>query len=101
MPYDRILIDDMDYVVLRDGQEIERRPATEQELAVTPPLPLDATEVVRATLTDQATTALVNNRSFLAIASPTNAQNAAQIKALTRQMNALIRMTLNQLDASD
>lgn len=55
----------------------------------------------RATIEQQAATALANNRTFLAIASPTNAQVVAQAKALTRQNNALIRLILGKLDATD
>lgn len=49
-------------------------------------------------LTTKATTALTTNATFLALANPTTALTLAQVKALTRQMNALIRMTLGQLD---
>lgn len=48
-----------------------------------------------------ARNALSNNRSFLNLSSPTNAQNAAQLKALTRQMNYLIRIVIGDLDGSD
>lgn len=64
-----------------------------------------ATQQVRAgnrtTIEQQATAALDTNRTFLAIASPTAAQNAAQAKALTRQMNGIIRLLLNRLDGTD
>lgn len=53
------------------------------------------------TLQQQAQTALVNNRTYLALASPTTAQNTAQVKALTQQHQALIRMALNQFDATN
>lgn len=55
----------------------------------------------RTTIEDQARTALTNNRTYLALASPTNAQNLAQIRALTRQNNGLIRLLLGQLDGTD
>lgn len=54
----------------------------------------------KATIEDQAATALGTNATFLAIASPTNAQIAAQVKALTRQNNGIIRLILNKLDGT-
>jgi hypothetical protein len=54
-----------------------------------------------ATLRQQASTALQANRDFLAIAAPTQAQALAQIKALTRQNNGLIRHMLGLLDGTD
>ena len=48
-----------------------------------------------------AEVALVNNRDFLAIASPTQVQTLAQVKALTRQNNGVIRMLLGFLDGTD
>ena len=53
------------------------------------------------TLRMQARTALQNNRDFLAIASPTNAQTLAQVRALSRQNNGAIRMLLGQLDGTN
>ena len=52
------------------------------------------------TIRDKATTALGTNTTFLGITSPTNAQNAAQIKALTRQVNGLIRLAIRKLDGT-
>jgi hypothetical protein len=54
----------------------------------------------RTTIVEQATTALTDNATFIAIATPTTAQNAAQIKALTRQVNKLIRLAIGKLDAT-
>ena len=58
-------------------------------------------ETNRKTIEQQAKTALATNKTFLAITSPTNAQTLAQTKALTRQMNGVIRLLLNQLDETD
>ena len=44
------------------------------------------------TLLQKATTALQNNQNYLALSTPTNAQAVAQVSALTRQMDALIRV---------
>lgn len=54
------------------------------------------------TLHAQAMTAMANNRAFLAIVPPlTNAQVVAQVNALTRQINGVMRLLLNQLDGTD
>lgn len=55
-------------------------------------------EVNSKDLRAKAQAALAANATYIAIAAPTVAQNTAQTKALTRQVNALIRMTLNLLD---
>lgn len=44
-----------------------------------------------------AATAIANNNDFLGLASPTNAQAVAEVQALARQMNAVIKFVL-QLD---
>lgn len=51
----------------------------------------DGTEEQRFIL---AWNAISANQTFLAIASPTNAQAVAQVQALTRQMDALIKYVL-------
>jgi hypothetical protein len=54
------------------------------------------------TLRAKAQTALTTNATFLAIANPTAAQVATQVKALTRETNVLLRLLLNALtDISD
>lgn len=49
-------------------------------------------------LQQRAQTALTNNQSFLAIAAPTQAQAVAQVQALTRQVDGLIRFLLGAFD---
>jgi hypothetical protein len=50
------------------------------------------------TLKAKAKAALAANSTFLALTAPTNAQVLAQVKSLTRQTNALIRLQLAELD---
>jgi hypothetical protein len=45
----------------------------------------------RRDLRADAQQAIADNATFLALASPTNAQTLAQVRALTRQMNRVIR----------
>ena len=51
-------------------------------------------------LTKQARNALAVNAAFLALASPTTVQAVAQVRALTRQVNALIRLATRALEAA-
>lgn len=51
----------------------------------------------RRDLRADAQQAFTDNQTYLAVASPTNAQNIAQIRALTRQVNRIIRR-LVQID---
>lgn len=55
----------------------------------------------REALRVQAAAALVANRAFLNVATPTNAEIVKQTKAHARQLNGVIRLLLNELDATD
>jgi hypothetical protein len=48
------------------------------------------------TLRDRAVQALAVNAIYLGRSNPTAAQNAAQVQALTRQVNALIRLLVTR-----
>lgn len=55
-----------------------------------------------ATLRDRARNAIAGNNTYLALPQPpTNAENLAQLRRLTRECSALIRLTLGALDTTD
>ena len=65
-------------------------------------IPDDPTEVAARTIEDRLRRALDANRTYLAIATPTAAQQRAQVARLTRQNTALLRHLLRDLtDTSD
>lgn len=80
------------------GQQVETRPATDAErAAVTAASAQTNMDAIRSA----ATTALDTNRTYLALASPTNAQVAAEVKALAQQVNGIIRLVLGKLDGTN
>ena len=65
------------------------------------PIP-DPTEVAARTIEDRLRSALDANRTYLALDTPTAAQQRAQVARLTRQTTALIRRLLRDLtDTTD
>jgi hypothetical protein len=59
------------------------------------------TDLNRTSLLAAAGNAIGGNITALNVASPTNAQVIAQVKALTRQNNVLIRVICGLLDSTD
>jgi hypothetical protein len=55
----------------------------------------------RLTLEKQALTSFQANKDFLNVANPNNAAVLAQVKALTRQNNGIIRLLLGRLESAD
>lgn len=70
-------------------------------LVETSEVPITDTDANQRALRQAAQQALTTNRAFISNGSPSTAQVIAQVKALSRQMNALIRLQLNQLDGTD
>jgi len=65
-------------------------------------LPDGPAEVAARTLDDRLRAALAANKAYLALDTPTAAQQRAQVARLTRQNTALIRHLLRDLtDTSD
>lgn len=69
-------------------------------LVASNPQPVNAPWRVQQTLLDRAQTALAVNDAYLALTAPTTGQTLAQVKALTRECSALIRLLVQQLDTT-
>ena len=86
-----------DYAVF-DGAGVKLRDYTAEERAAADAAASAFQSDANAeTLRQKAAAALDSNATFLANTSPTNAQVSAQVKALTRQVNALIRLQIRSL----
>lgn len=62
---------------------------------------LTGSEANAQTLRDRAGAALAANATYLALSSPTAAQNTTQVQRVTKECSALIRLALNLLDSTD
>ena len=63
--------------------------------------PPDPTVTNANTIRQQAQAALTMNRTYIALATPTAAQTMAEVQALARQINGIIRLLLNELNGTD
>jgi len=80
------------YRILDDAnQEI----GTDEETVRTPG------QVNETTMRNRVAVALTANATYLALATPTNAQTTAQVQRLTRECSALIRLLVGLLDTTD
>jgi hypothetical protein len=62
----------------------------------------DQAQTNAGTIRGKIAAALAANQTFLALATPTNAQTLAQVQRLTKETNGLLRYVFNQLqDISD
>jgi len=71
---------------------VEERSLTDQEIAD------KRTDEGAKAASQRIREAIAGNKAFLDLASPTNAQAVAQVRALTRQMTALLRLQLRDFD---
>ena len=92
------------FTTLADGTTVETMDATypsgakDHTVITTPGAGTPAAN--QQSIQSKAQAALVNNATYLAIPSPTTAQAVAQVAALTREVNAIIRLLLNQFDTT-
>ena len=84
------------------GVQTEQRPYTAEENTRADAEAVTTTaDSNREAIKTKALTAITANNNFLAITSPTNAQTLAQVKVLTRENTAIIRLLLNELSTQE
>lgn len=86
-----------DLVVVADADEAAVRAVVDAHTP--PPPPPEVTN--RQILEERAANALQANATFLALAAPTQAQTLAQVKTVTKECSALIRLALGLLDSTE
>lgn len=64
-------------------------------------IPANSDQVRRDQLEARIVAGIATNTTYIALAAPSTAQNTAQLKALTRQVQALLRLRQGQLNALD
>lgn len=91
-------------IVLWDGDTATWQPPADATMALFDPtihvIQTSLTLLNQSTLQQKAQQALNTNATFQAIASPTNAQIAAQVQVLTKENNGIIRLLLGALDST-
>ena len=88
-------------VIWWDGDTTTYDPSPYTAVVYDPAVHVVATDPRVANQSDlqsKLTAALATNLTYLGLASPTTAQNTAQLQRLTRETTALIRLALNTLD---
>lgn len=98
------LIDSADVATFKTAEQLEDptrklMPETPTRRNLGGPIPI--TDQNRATLAQRAENALRANANYLALATPTAAQQAQQLDRVTRESSALIRLVLGLLDSMD
>jgi hypothetical protein len=84
--------------VLEDNAEYQKIATRTQNGGTVQIVPKAGSRIANRTdVLDKARAALATNATYLAVGAPSNAQNLAQIRALTRQVNGLIKLQLDDM----